>query len=374
MTHPEGGFYSAEDADSEGKEGKFYCWTRAELSGLLTPEEFNVAVRYFGVTERGNFVDHSDPEALAGQNVLSVAEPALAVADAPLLEAAKRKMFATRAGRVRPHLDDKVLASWNGLMLGALARAAVVLDEPGYLAAAEKNLAFLRAKLWEAKTATLHHRWREGERDDVQLLNAYAFLLSGVLDLYQATLEPGQLDFAVALADAMVIRFYDREAGGFWQSDGKVTDLILRVKEDYDGAEPSGNSVAILALLKLAAITGRADYRAVAEHGLRLFAGRLERLPQAIPHMLLAFDFSREEPKRVVIAGDPTAADTRALVRAVHSVYQPRKVILGNTGAVEAFARTLPAKGGATVYLCTGTACQPPTHLPETIREMLAKA
>ncbi len=373
MTHPEGGFYSAEDADSEGKEGKFYCWTRAELSALLTPEEFKVAIRYFGVTEGGNFVDHSDPDALAGQNVLSIVEPTPAAEDAPRLESAKQKMFAARAKRVRPHLDDKVLASWNGLMLGALARASVVLNEPAYRAAAERNLTFIQAILWDSETATLYHRWREGERDTVQLQDAYAFLLSGVLDFYEVTLESGPLDFAIALADAMIARFYDREAGGFWQSDGKAADLILRVKEDYDGAEPSGNSVAIMALLKLAAITVRSDYRAAAEHGLRLFAERLQDLPQAVPYLLLAYDFSRAEPKRVVIAGDPAAADTRALLGVAHSVYQPRKVVLGNRGKVEEFARTLPEKNGATAYLCTGTACQPPTQLPNEVREFLGQ-
>jgi uncharacterized protein YyaL (SSP411 family) len=419
MTHPEGGFYSAEDADSEGKEGKFYCWTRAELSKLLTPEEFNVAARYFGVSERGNFVDHSDPDPLPGQNVLSIAEPKLAPADAPLLESAKTKMFAARAQRVRPHLDDKVLASWNGLMLGALARAHAVLgaqsegyspksgsprphgnpvgqaglgetalavgsprplrggegqgEGSAYLAAAEKNLAFLQDKLWDAKTATLYHRWRDGERDTVQLLDAYAFLLSGVIDLYEATLAPAHLDFAVALADAMLARFYDRDAGGFWQSAPDAPDLILRVKEDYDGAEPSGNSVAALALLKLAAITDRKDYREAADRTLRLFAERLQHLPQAVPFMLLAYDFSREEPKRVVIAGDPAAADTRALLHAAHSIYQPRKVVLGTVGAVEPFAKTLPVKDGATVYLCTGTACQPPTKDAEEVQNMLRR-
>src|SRR5207248_1876001 len=161
----EGGFYSAEDADSEGKEGKFYCWTRAELSKLLTPEEFNVAVRYFGITEQGNFVDHSDPDPLPNQNILSVVEPSLPKADEPLLQ-------------------------------------------------------------------------------------SYAYLLAGVIDVYEATLEPQHLDFAVALADSMIAKFYDPEHGGFWQSAG-AADLILRVKEDYDGAEPSGNSVAVLALLKL---------------------------------------------------------------------------------------------------------------------------
>jgi uncharacterized protein YyaL (SSP411 family) len=371
MTHSGGGFYSAEDADSEGKEGKFYCWTRAEFSRLLTPEEFNVAVRYFGVTEAGNFVDHSDPDPLPSQNVLSIVNPDVDPADVPLVESARNKLLAARAQRVRPHLDDKILASWNGLMLGALARAAVILDDAGCRAAAAKNLAFIQSKLWDAPSATLYHRWRDGERDHVQLLDAYSYLLSGVLDLYQTTLEPTHLEFTVALADAMIARFYDREAGGFWQSDASASDLILRVKEDYDGAEPSGNSVAILALLKLAVITGRPEYRIIAEHGLRLFAGRLQKFPQAVPYLLLALDFAREEPKRLVIAGEPAARETRELLHAAHSVYQPRKVILGTVGAVETFAKTLAPKGGPTAYLCTGTACQPPTRNPNDLRDLL---
>ena len=371
MTHPGGGFFSAEDADSEGKEGKFYCWTRAEMSRLLAPEEFNVAVKYFGVTERGNFVDHSDPEPLRDQNVLSIAEPELAAADEPLLKSAREKMFAARAKRVRPHLDDKILASWNGLMLGALARAYAVLGDQSYLVAAEKNLAFLQDKLWDGKTGMLYHRWRDGARDSVQLQEAYAFLLAGTIDLYEATLGPAHLDFAVALADGMIAKFHDPEAGGFWQSAADSRDLITRIKEDYDGAEPSGNSVAALALLKLAAITGRADFRKAAEGSLQLVAQRLEQFPQAVPYMLLALDFSLEEPLRVVIAGDATKADAKALLRAAHSVNQPGRVILGTVGAVDAFAKTLPAKDGAAVFLCTGTECQAPTKDVERVKELL---
>ena len=152
--------------------------------------------------------------------------------------------------------------------------------------------------------------------------------------------------------------------GGFWQSAAGAKDLILRVKEDYDGAEPSGNSVAILALLKLGRITDRKDFTQAAEKSLRLFASRLQQVPQAVPCMLQALDFSLEEPRRAVVAGDPASPETRALLRAIHSVYQPNKVVLGNTGAVEPFARTLPAKGGPMVYLCTGTACQPPNQRP----------
>ncbi len=371
MTHAEGGFYSAEDADSEGQEGKFYCWTHDELAKLLAPEEFIVAANYFGITKEGNFVDHSHPNPLPGLNVLSLVKPNVPPSDQPLLASAVEKMRAVRARRVRPHLDDKILASWNGLMLGAFARAAVVLGEPRYRGAAEKNLAFIQARLWDAKTKTLFHRWRDGERDQVQLLEAYAFLLDGVGHLYEATLASEHLEFAIALADGMLAKFYDAENGGFWQSAASATDLILRVKDDYDGAEPSGNSVATLALLKLAAITGRDDFKQAAEQTLQLFAARLEKLPQAVPYMLQALDFWLEEPRRVVIAGSADAPNFHELLQAAHAVYQPNKVVLGPAGAVEEFARTLPAKDGAVAYLCTGNVCQPPTSDAAKLQELL---
>ncbi len=440
MTHPDGGFFSAEDADSEGHEGKFYCWTKDELSKLLTVEEFNVAAKYFGITLEGNFTDHSHPQPLAGQNVLSVVNPIgrdalprvqadrqVGPTDLELFASTKRKMLTARAKCVRPHLDDKILASWNGLMLGAFARASVVLGQGKYLAAAEKNLEFIRKNLWtsggrypltpalsprerekysapcdenaaanpsnsseknqderlpsplpegegqgEGKTiGTLFHRWRDGERDNVQLLEGYAFLLSGVIELYEATLEPGHLDFAIELADAMIARFHDAENGGFWQSAGDAKDLILRVKDDYDGAEPSGNSVATLALLKLGAITGRDDFTEAAEKTLSLFARRLKEFPQAMPFMLHALDFSLQEPRRVVVAGNSGSPELQELLRAAHSVYQPHKIVLGNNGAVEAFARGLPSKHEATVYVCAGNSCQPPTGDPAKVRALM---
>jgi uncharacterized protein YyaL (SSP411 family) len=257
-------------------------------------------------------------------------------------------------------------------MLGAIARAGIVLNDESYLAVAEKNVAFLKSKLWDGNTKTLYHRWRDGQRDNTQLLESYAFLLDGVIDLYEATLKPEHLEFAIALAESMLARFYDEKVGGFWQSTGEAKDLILRVKDDYDGAEPSGNSVAAMSLLRLAAITERKEFKDAAEKTIRLLADRLQQLPQAVPFMLSAFDFSSEEPRRAVIAGKPETVEGKSLIRAAHAIYQPRKVVLGTSGPVEKFAQTLkPKDGKATAYVCTGMACQPPTHSDEKLKSLL---
>ncbi len=372
MTSPEGGFYSAEDADSEGKEGKFYCWTLAEFEALLSADECEVAVRHFGVTRAGNFVDHSDPDPLPGQNVLSRRAPVPTPEDEVRIASARAKLLAVRNRRLRPQRDDKILASWNGLMLGAFARAGIVLGEPEFLEAARRNLGFVRDRLWDPASRTLYHRWRDGARDSVQLLSAYAFLLSGVLDLYEATLEAGLLAFALELADAMVTRFADPAQGGFWQSGADNTGLILRTKEDHDGAEPSGASVATLALLRLAAITGREDLGGMAEQTLHLYAGHLRDRPAALPHLLMAAAWWLEPGTRVVIAGDTQIPAGAELLRAAHTGYRPFQVVFGSTGPVEAFARSLPAVDGQpTAYLCEGTTCRPPVTAAAALREAL---
>jgi uncharacterized protein len=372
LTHPDGGFYSAEDADSEGHEGKFYSWTVTELQSLLNPDELAVTLRHFGVTPQGNFTDHSHPQPLPHLNVLSIVDPQLTPAEQTLLSNAKHTLFDARSRRVRPHRDDKILSSWNGLMLGACARAGAVLQEPAFLQAAEKNLAFLQNTLWDAPSQTLYHRWRNSTRDSVQLLDAYAYLLAGVLDLYESTLNPAHLQFGVDLANAMIQRFHDPKHGGFWQSGPDASDLILRVKEDYDGAEPSGNSVATLALWKLAAITGNPACRQIAEQTLHAFTQRLQTLPQTLPYMALAALAALQEPHRVVLTGNLATPEGRQLLRTVHSVYQPLRVVLGTSGPVDPFAQSLPATPIPTASVCTGTACQPPTSDPAQLQRLLA--
>ncbi len=372
MTHREGGFFSAEDADSEGKEGKFYCWTREELKKLLAPDEFTVVSRYFGITAVGNFVDHSDPHPLPGQNILSVVDTKLNEAAVISLASARQKLLVARAKRVRPHLDDKILSSWNGMMLGAFARAYAILGDEEFKETAERNLAFIRTHLWDSKQKALHLRWRDGGRDSLQLLDAYANQLAGVLDLYEAILDPAHLQFAVELAEAMMRRFHDSAEGGFWQTSADTPHLLLRVKEDYDGAEPSGNSVAALALLKLAAICDRKEWREAGEKTIRLFAQRLHQVPHAVPHLLMALDFALQEPKRVVIVGDWKGASTRALLTAAHSTFEPHKVVLGNHGPVEAFARTLKGSDESSLaFCCTGTECRPPTRDGKVVSNFL---
>ena len=291
MTHPEGGFFSAEDADSEGKEGKFYCWTKDELAKLLRDEENAAVVKYFGVTADGNFVDHSDPDHLKDQNVFFIAGAEMDEAEKAALVTAREKLFKVREKRVRPGVDDQVLTSWNGLMLGAIARAGRVLGDPAYLAAAEKNLEFIRSKLWDEEEGRLYHRWRDGERDTAQLLETHAFFLEGLIDYYEVTLDPDQLEFATKVATRMIDAFYDKK-GGFHQSAG-ADDLIMRVKDYYDGAEPSGNSVAAHALMRLAKITDQKKFSDPAEQTLKHFARRIRMASQAVPYMLSAVDLHR---------------------------------------------------------------------------------
>ena len=372
MTHPDGGFYSAEDADSEGHEGKFYCWTRAELAKLLTPEEFKVAARYFGITEQGNFLDHSHPQPLPNQNVLSIADPTLTGPESACWPRPKSKMLAARAERVPPAAGRQ--------SAGLLERPDAWRDGAGGRGSGRSRVSRRRGEEPRLPPGQALGRQNQDPLAPLARRRARQRAVAGRLRLPAGGRDRSLRDHPRSRAP----RFRHRsgrkhDSPGFTTprtaASGKALpgakDLILRVKEDYDGAEPSGNSVAILALLKLGRITDRKEFIQAAEQSLRLFANRLQQAPQAVPYMLQALDCSLEEPCRAVVAGDPGSPETRALLRAIHSVYQPNKVVLGNTGPVEPFARTLPARG---VPWSICAPARPANRRPVTRRRLCANS
>jgi uncharacterized protein YyaL (SSP411 family) len=376
MVDPAGGFYSAEDADSvitrehpdlKG-EGAFYIWSWEDVAG---PGREWFAYRY-GMAESGN-VDNDPHGEFTGKSILfqahSVEDTArhfgVPVDDVRLaigrIECALMKV---RDTRVRPHLDDKILTAWNGLMISALAMGGAVLQESRYADAARAAAEFILSHLYDAKSGVLLRRYRAGEAAIPGFLDDYAMFVQALLDLYEAQFDPRHLELALKLTEKMRELFEDRESGAFFSSPAGDPTVILRVKEDYDGAEPSGNSVAVKNLLRLAAITAREDLRESADRALRAFGSRLKHVPIAIPQMLVACEWLLSRPKEIVIAGE----DTAAMVTAVQRVFVPNKIVLradaGSRTALEAMAPWAepmqPVDGRAAAYVCSNYACQLP--------------
>ena len=389
MTGPEGGFYSALDADSplpddpeEQGEGAFYVWARGEIDRLLGPEAAEVFRAHYGIEADGNVPlgPETDPEGeLGGQNILYVVQPVDALAKRmgrpseeirQTLEAARQRLFEARADRPRPPLDDKVLTAWNGLMMGAMAKAYAALGDARYREAAEEAARFVLDTLYDEGAKTLQRRYRDGEAGLEAHLEDYAFFVQGLLDLYEAAPDIRWLTSAIGLTETLIDRFWDAEAGGFFETSEANPDVLLRMKEAYDGATPSGNAVAALDLLRLAQMTDNDDWHEKGEEAIAAFADHLRASPTALPQMLAAHDFSRTPTKQVVIAGRPEAADTRRMLRAVQRRFLPNKILLLADGAEgqARLARHLPfiesvrMKGGqATAYVCEDYVCQQPT-------------
>ena len=306
MRHPEGGFYSAEDAESafdaahpdEKEEGVCYLWTRAEIDDLLAPQAAAVFAYVYGVEEDGNALQ--DPhQVFVGKNILYQAhsfEEAAARFDhseqeiVSILKEAREALFTIREKRPKPHHDDKILLSWNGLMIAAYANAYAALGDAAYREAAETSATFLLETLGDPATGRLKRRYRNGEARFDAHLEDYAFFVHGLIDLYRATDEQRWLDHAVRLTADQIARFYDEAQGGFFDTTGEDPTLLVRSKESYDGAEPSGNSVALLNLARLYAITGEELYKQKADQSLAYFGQRLQRSPSAMPLMLVALD------------------------------------------------------------------------------------
>ena len=353
LLSPEGGFFCAEDADSllaagrpEHAEGAFYVWTQSEIDSILTKEEAKIFCEHFDVQPGGNAPPGSDPQGeFTGKNILYVhpASSATPAATADLLASARAKLLAVRNRRPRPHLDDKIITAWNGLMISAFARAAQVLGDDDALATARRAAAFIRQNLYREKENVLLRAYRQGAAPVEGFADDYAFLIRGLLDLYEAGFDLADLRWAEQLQAKQDELFLDREAGGYFSSGAHDPNVLLRVKEDNDGAEPSASSVSALNLARLATMTGRDELRAQAAATVAAFGASAQpaRLAQAMPLLLVALDTLSEEPKQIVIAGRPGQADTQALLRTVHAHFLPGEVLLlaGGGEAISANSR-----------------------------------
>ncbi len=375
MTDPGGGFYSAEDADSEGEEGRFYLWTEAELRQVLGPEEGELFARVYGARADGNFIDptvgHRD-----GRNILHLPRPVEAVAlkrnedPAKLrrrLDKAGDRLLRQRGKRVRPLRDDKILTGWNGLMIAALAIGARALDEPRYAGAARRSADFVLAQMLDERGRLLRS-YRDGRADHDGLAEDHAFLAWGLLELYGSTYDPRYLREAQALTDQLLDHFSDGDAAGFYMTpdDGEV--LLVRGREIHDGALPSSNAVAADVLLRLSRLTGDPSYERRAQALCGAFTAVVDDNPSSHTAMLSALERVTAGGHEVVVGGDPEATDTLAMLAALQGAFLPDTVVVlrpdgdADIVALAPFtASHTSVDGAATAYVCRGHACEAPT-------------
>jgi uncharacterized protein YyaL (SSP411 family) len=372
MTDPSGGFYSTEDADSEGEEGKFYVWTPAELRALLGDADARLFGAFYDVKDLGNFegrasILHMDYTPLDLAARLGVPEAELLAG----LERGRQVLFEARTRRVRPARDEKVLAAWNGMMLRAIAEAGRVLGRADFLSAAVRNAEFLLGSM-RAPDGAMHRTWKPGF---AARLNGYledqANVADGLLALYEATLEPRWLSAACSLADVILERFTDAEDGGFFDTSSDHETLITRPKDIFDNATPSGNAVAADVLLRLALLTDNDRYRQAAQGILELLRESMTRYPLGFARSLNALDFFLGRPREIAIVGNPQAADTESLLQVVFEPFLPNKVVAGGAAQIPLLEARDQRNGHATAYVCEHYVCQAPTSNPEELRALL---
>jgi hypothetical protein len=396
MTSKEGGFFSAEDADSlfeHGKpdhgEGAFYVWTKKEIDAALgdAAEVFDF---HYGVQSHGNAPEGSDPQdEFRGKNILierhTIAETAKQFKKSEddvrqSLARSREKLFAIRAKRPRPHLDDKIIAAWNGLMISAYARAAQVLDEPRYLESATRAANFVRAHLWDDSRKTLFRSYREGRSAVEGFADDYAFVVQGLLDLYEASFDVEWLKFATQLQETQDRLFLDEKSGGYFTTSGKDASVLLRMKDDNDGAEPAASSVAALNLSRLSQFRDDKQMAERAKKAIDAFAAILSHFPSAMPQMLVALDYSLSKPRQIVIAGTKDTLETKALVKEVHRHFLPKTIVLLADGAEgqkylgernQAISAMSLVDGKPVAYVCENFTCKAPVAGPKQLAELL---
>ena len=407
MTHPAGGFYSAEDADSlpagsqdspndysanEKAEGAFYVWELKEINAILDPSSAAIFAYRYGVLADGN-AERDPLGEFNAKNILYLAhtldETAAEFGKSKkeilqLLAAARSKLFTVRSKRPRPYLDDKILTSWNGLMISGLSRAYQVLGDEKYLSAAVKSAKFIQTHLYNAQSKQLFRRWRQSESKIPGMASDYAFLIHGLIDLYEADFNPVWLDWAIELADEQIRLFYDSDHGGFFMTRAKHDqNFTMRVKEDSDSVIPSAGSMSVLNFLRLSRYTDKRQYAPIAEKTMKTVLARLQEHPTSAPKMLTALIVSLSKPIEVVIAGDRKSEDTRRLLKTAHSFYNPAKIVLlvDNAATRKMLAANLPfiafiktVNGKAAAYVCTERSCSLPVTDADALAEMLASA
>jgi len=440
MTSKEGGFFSAEDADSpvpvaavydrrtsesekrasiessdahraplQKSEGAFYIWAKKEIDSALgeAAEMFDF---HYDVQPHGNAPEGSDPQdEFRGKNILierhTIAETAqrfrnigvspvrpagVSPADAErekavrdLLRQSREKLLAIRAKRPRPHLDDKILASWNGLMISAYARAAQVLGESRYLESAARAAKFLRANLYDQSRKLLFRNYREGRSHIEGFADDYAFVIQGLIDLYEASFDVEWLKFAIELQEAQDRLFFDEKNSGYFSTSGSDKSVVLRMKDDNDGAEPAASSIAALNLLRLAQFRDDKQLEDRARKTIDAFAPTLAHFASAMPQMLVALDYSLGKPRQIVIAGKREDPGTKALLAEVHRHFLPNKILLladGGEGQKylgeknEALRAMSPVDGKPAAYVCENFTCKAPVSDPTALGELLSRS
>jgi uncharacterized protein len=378
MTHPEGGFYSTQDADSEGEEGKFFVWTQQEVEAVLGKQDGTLFCRYFDVTPAGNF---------EGKNILNVPRSVEALAQEEqmpaeklkaVIERSRRRLFAEREKRVKPHRDEKVLTSWNGLMLVSFASAASVLDREDYLEVAERNAQFVLNHLAEGHK--LLRTWKDGQAKLNGYLEDYANFIEGLLSLFEATGSRLWLEEAVRFNRTLLDQFWDEAGASFYLTGRDHEQLIARVKDFYDNATPAGSSVAVFNLLKLSVLTGEGHYRQKAEANLRSMKPALERYPTGFGYLLEAADFFVGPVREIAVIGPRQNSTTRELLQTVYRSYLPNRIVALCDPSSSDSAREIPLlegksliEGKPAAYVCEDYVCQAPTTLPAELENLLAK-
>ena len=388
MTAPEGGFYSAEDADSQGEEGKFYLWTQEEVFRLFGDEERDFVARVFNIEKDGNFAEQRTGRK-SGVNILHVTKSLeelasdLSLSRSDLeshLEAIRQKLSAYREKRVHPMKDDKILTDWNGLMIAALAKGAQYFDEPEYAEAARHAADFLVGNMRKTD-GRLWHRYRDGQAGVQANLDDYAFLVWGLVELYEAVFAVKYLRVAVELTEDMLRHFWDGDTGGLYLTPEDGESLLVRKKEIHDGAIPSGNSVAMLNLLRLGRMTATPDWEEKAAAVGRAFSQSVKQSPSAHSQLMVALDFGVGPSYEVVIAGNAQAEDTSTMVKALRTRFLPNKVVLLNPdeqdspemSQLAAFTRNQTSiEGKATAYVCLNYNCKSPTTDVNKMLELLS--